>query len=96
MQQPAGDSGSRTTTATPNTYLKLALQVLDDLGLQDRCQVTDVSGAQDAYRWCLFFVLQTGQISVWGDETTTDPNDREIIVLKLRTELLNHINKHGV
>ena len=97
MKPPEGESASQPHPATvTSAYVKRAQEVLRDLGLRDRCQVTDVSAEQDAYRWCLRFTLHTGQFSVWGDESITDPNDRDLIALKLRTELLDHINRFGI
>ena len=97
MKPPEGEGAAQSTPTTATSpYVKRAQEVLADLGLQDRCQVTDASAEQDAYRWCLRFTLSTGQFSVWGDESMTDPNDRELIALKLRTELLDHINRLGV
>jgi hypothetical protein len=97
MKPPEGESAAQTTPPTPTSaYVRRAQEVLADLGLQDRCRVTDASAEQDAYRWCLRFTLSTGEFYVWGDESNTDPNDREIITLKLRAELLDHINRCGV
>jgi hypothetical protein len=97
MKPSEGERGSQASpAATTSAYVRLAQAVLSDLGLQDRCQVADVSGEQDAYRWRLRFTLKTGQFSVQGDESPTDPNDRDLIALKLRAELLDHINRLGV
>jgi hypothetical protein len=97
MKPPKGEREAQTNQATATSaYVRFAQAVLGDLGLRERCQVRDVSGGQDAYRWSLLFTLSTGQVSVWGDESLTDPTDREVITLKLRTELLDHINQYGI
>jgi hypothetical protein len=77
-------------------YYLAAQEVRAELGLHDRCNLTDVSGRQNAYRWCLLFELGGHTFAVKGDEDGTEPAERELIKQRLRGELLNHINDYGL
>lgn len=77
-------------------YYVAAQEVLADLGLRDRCRLSDVTAQQAAYRWCLLFELGGQPCAVRGDEDGTDPAEQELIKQRLRGELLNHINDYGL
>ena len=77
-------------------YYAAAEEVLTELGLRDRCKLTDVSDRQDSYRWCLLFEAGGHTFAVKGDEYGVAPAERELIKHRLMSELLDYINGYGI
>ena len=85
--------GSREQTPP---YYAAAQEVLTELGLRDRCRLSDATARQELYRWCLLFELGGGAFTVQGDEDGTDPTERQLIKHKVRAEVLDRINTSGL
>ena len=77
-------------------YYAAAEEVLTELGLRDRCKLTDVSDRQDSYRWCLLFEAGGHTFAVKGDEYGVAPAERELIKHKVRAGVLDHIIDFGI
>jgi hypothetical protein len=78
-----------------HAYYNIAQEVLTELGLRDRCRVTDISARQDSYRWCLLFELNGNTFALKGNESAMDTADQESIRHKLRAGVLDYYNDFG-
>ncbi len=77
-------------------YYVAAQEVLNELGLLDRCVLSNASAQQDMYRWCLRCELGKATFTVAGDEDGTEPAAREVIKHKIRAAVFEHINEFGI
>lgn len=75
-------------------YYTAAQEVLAELGLHDRCRLSDVTARHKDYRWYLLFELGGQSFTVRGDEAGTEPTERALIKHRLRVKLRTCINDY--